>query len=153
MKTPDDPLQQLHAALPAELRETAPVKQALEALAARALEQDAAMARAEAERLFLEHAAEQGLRHAGDAIKLAAPHEALAAAADKRAALQELFARLRSERPWLFAPPRDSPGAEKLAPARSPDPERLRQAYRGGALTRQVQTLREGFRVRRPGKP
>ncbi|MCC6464883.1 MAG: hypothetical protein IT463_06030 [Planctomycetes bacterium] len=153
MNQPDDPLQQLQSARPAELRETAPVKQALEALAARVRERDEALARAEAERLFLERAAAEGLQHTADALKLAAPHETLAGAPDKQVALRELFARLRSERPWLFAPPRDSPGAEKLVPARSPDLERLRQAYRGGALTRQVQIAREGFRVRRPGQP
>lgn len=99
--------------------------------------------RSNAERAFLERAPREGLQYPGDALKLVD-----LANADERA-IGDLYAKLRSERPYLFATKAASPGNEKLATGFPPEIERLRQSVNRGGATKDMQALRDAVLRRR----
>ena len=85
-----------------------------------------------AQHAFLERAPREGLLYPADALKLVE--------AAKLAELDTLYAELRRDKPWLFAR-RESPANEKLA-GHSLQIDRLREAVKRGALSRDVQNFR-----------
>lgn len=89
------------------------------------------------ERRFLERAPMEGLLHPSDALKLEDVATELSEAEDPEQALQDVFASMRSSRPWLFRQASASPTTQKLS-----EPGNAPPALRHGSLTRQVQELR-----------
>ena len=119
---------QLKAALPQGLATEPSVATALEGM--KELEQRAQTL--SAQHAFLERAPREGLLYPADALKLVE--------AAKLAELDTLYAELRRDKPWLFAR-RESPANEKLA-GHSLQIDRLREAVKRGALSRDVQNFR-----------
>lgn len=125
---------QLKAALPQGLAAEPSVAAALDGI--QQLEQRAQTL--SAQHAFLERAPREGLLYPSDALKLVD--------AARLSELDALYAELRKDKPWLFAK-RESPANEKLAP-RFPDIDRLREAVKRGALSRDVQNFRPIKRAR-----
>ncbi len=127
-------IDQLKAALPQGLATEPSVATALEGM--KELEQRAQTL--SAQHAFLERAPREGLLYPADALKLVE--------AAKLAELDALYTELRRDKPWLFAK-RESPANEKLA-GHSLEIDRLREAVKRGALSRDVQNFRPIKRAR-----
>jgi hypothetical protein len=127
-------IDQLKAALPQNLATEPSVATALEGI--QELEQRAQTLATQ--HAFLERAPREGLLYPADALKLVE--------AAKFGELDTLYAELRRDKPWLFAR-RESPGNEKLA-GHSLEIDRLREAVKRGALSRDVQNFRPIKRAR-----
>jgi hypothetical protein len=127
-------IEQLKAALPQGLAAEPSVAAALDGIQ----QLEKRVQTLNAQQAFLERAPREGLLYPADALKLVE--------AEKLAQLDALYAELRKDKPWLFAK-RESPANEKIAP-RFPDIDRLREAVRRGALSRDVQNFRPIKRAR-----
>ncbi|CAG0960487.1 hypothetical protein PLCT2_00727 [Planctomycetaceae bacterium] len=121
-------IDQRQAALPQGLATEPSVATALEGI--QELEQRAQTLASQ--HAFLERAPREGLLYPSDALKLVE--------AAKLAELDTLYAELKRDKPWLFAR-RESPANEKLA-GYSLEIDRLREAVKRGALSRDVQNFR-----------
>lgn len=136
--TPPSLARLLREALPEAVAGDASVARQLEAVAELERAHMALAGRVAAERAFLERAPREGLLYPADALKLAE-----LGAGDPRA-LDELYARLRRERPYLFAATATSPANEKLAVNLPRDLERGRVP-----LARDMLALRDAVLRRR----
>ncbi len=134
---PETLAEQLRRALPEPVRTDAETVKQIDAVAQLERGYAELQQRSMAERAFLERAPREGLQYPADALKL------VELAKTDDAGISELYAKLRSERPYLFAAKANSPGNEKLATGFPPEVERLRKDIARGALTRDMQVLRD----------
>lgn len=131
----------LRNALPEALRQDPALEGALQQVAKLEAEHSVATRRHELERRFLERAPREGLLYPGDALKL----EDVSAELQGDAGLDQLYRNLKAARPYLFT--RQTTAPEKLA-TRQPEHEKLREAWKAGGLTRQVQIARDALKRR-----
>ncbi|MCC6573284.1 MAG: hypothetical protein IT462_05775 [Planctomycetes bacterium] len=144
---PDDPkptlAEMLRKTLPQAVTGDAETAKQLDAVAELERGYRELQQRSNAERAFLERAPREGLQYPADALKLVD----LANVDEK--AIGELYAKLHSERPYLFAARATSPGNEKLATGFPPEIERLRQNVSRAGATKDMQALRDAVLRRR----
>lgn len=135
--------EQLKAALPESIAKDPACAEKIQALA----DLEARAGTLATERMFLERAPREGLMYPADALKLVDVSAKLREGEPTKA-LDALYAELRRDKPWLFAK-QVSPANEKFVPGSNLELDRLRDAVKRGALSRDVQMFRPIKRLKK----